>query len=103
MLYSPLLQELIKCLGGIREPIICFDDLGDPQHREGLHQVFLSILGLSPVWAEAKTAPEKVSAETCTYFNLPNWDICVTLVCQTSQLLSPLGLISEPKDGTAYF
>lgn len=48
ILYSPLLQELIKCLGGIRGPVIYFDDLGDPQHGEGLHQVFLGIRGLLP-------------------------------------------------------
>lgn len=44
----PLLQELPKGLGGIGGPVVCFDDLGDLQHGEGLHKVFLGISRLLP-------------------------------------------------------
>lgn len=100
MLDTPQTKEFLEFVRDISWTITGFYFCRDTQGGKARRKCFITSSAFSPAWADAKTAPENVSTETCTYFDLPNCGTWVTSLCQISQLLRPRGLTLEPSDGT---
>lgn len=80
-------------------PLSVFIWEGMPRVAKACIKCLRTSRAFSPVWQEANKAPEKVSIEEWTYFNLPNSRQCVTSVCHSCRLCNPLGLTPPAIDG----
>lgn len=98
--HTPLLKKFFKLFGFLVSPLSVLICWRTPRTEKARRKWHLVNCTFSPAWADAKTAPEKVSMETCTYFCWLNEGKCVTSVCQSWQVYNPRGLMPAEKKGT---
>ncbi|RMC11873.1 hypothetical protein DUI87_11999 [Hirundo rustica rustica] len=93
-------EKLLNSLERYTGPLSVFNSLGMPMKEKTWMRCFITSEVFSPVWVEAKTAPEKVSTETCTYLDQPNWGGLWEQVVNGSDVLASAGISNNFGDSS---